>query len=132
STHTVALDTDLKTLPARMDGDRIHQVIDNLVSNAIKYTDGGTVTVGLDLAKKDREVKITIADEGRGIPADQREALFSAFYRARSANESAVPGLGLGLYIVRELILSHEGRISIEEAPGGGALFIIELPRIAA
>lgn len=132
TSHTVVLDTDLEALPARMDGDRIHQVIDNLVSNAIKYTDGGTVSVGLDLAKNDREVKITIADEGRGIPADQREALFSAFYRARSANESAVPGLGLGLYIVRELILSHEGRISIEEAPGGGALFIIELPRIAA
>lgn len=129
STHTVVLDTTLKTLPSRMDGDRIHQVIDNLVSNAIKYTDGGTVTLGLTLSPHDGDVQITVADEGRGIPAEERESLFSAFYRARSANESAVPGLGLGLYIVRELILSHEGRIRVDEAPGGGALFVVELPR---
>lgn len=129
STHAVVLETDLETLPARMDGDRIHQVIDNLVSNAIKYTDGGTVTVGLELAEEESDVRISIADEGRGIPAHERESLFSAFYRARSANESAVPGLGLGLYIVRELVLSHDGRIHVEEAPGGGALFIVELPR---
>lgn len=132
TSHTVVLKTDMETLPARMDGDRIHQVIDNLVSNAIKYTDGGTVTVGLGLEDEGKKVRISIADEGQGIPAHERESLFSAFYRARSANESAVPGLGLGLYIVRELISSHEGTILIEEAPGGGALFVVELPRTAA
>src|SRR5699024_825220 len=85
SSHTVVLETDLATLPAHLDADRVHQVVDNLGSNAIKYTDGGTITVGLETTEPDDEVRITIADEGRGIPASDRETLFSAFYRARSA-----------------------------------------------
>lgn len=129
STHKIVLDSELTSLPARMDGDRVHQIIDNLVSNAIKYTDGGTVTVGLEDAPASGNVRITISDEGRGIPQRERESLFTAFYRARSANESAVPGLGLGLYIVRELVRAHDGDIEIDEAPGGGAQFIVEFPR---
>jgi PAS domain S-box-containing protein len=131
TTHKVVLDTELTSLVARMDGDRVHQIIDNLVSNAIKYTDGGTITVGLDDVKEAGDIRITVSDEGRGIPPRERESLFTAFYRARSANESAVPGLGLGLYIVRELVRAHDGSIAIDEAPGGGARFIVELPRRA-
>lgn len=129
STHQIRLDTELETLPAMLDGDRIHQVVDNLVSNAIKYTDSGTITVGLALTE-DENIRITVDDEGRGIPPPERESLFSAFYRARSANESAVPGLGLGLYIVRELVTAHDGTISVDESPAGGARFIVEIPRM--
>ncbi len=129
SSHDIAFDSDLKELHAMLDGDRIHQVIDNLVSNAIKYTDGGTVTIGLSQTGPNNDIRITVSDQGRGIPQRERDSLFSAFYRARSANESAVPGLGLGLYIVRELVLAHDGEISLDEAPGGGARFVIELPR---
>ena len=129
TTHKIVLETDLTALPARMDGDRVHQIIDNLVSNAIKYTDGGTVTVGLVDLKDSGDIRITVSDEGRGIPPRERESLFTAFYRARSANESAVPGLGLGLYIVRELVRAHDGSIAIDEAPSGGARFIIDLPK---
>ncbi len=128
STHDVILDTDLTSLTARMDGDRVHQIVDNLVSNAIKYTDGGTVTVGLAL-QPDGDIQISVSDEGFGIPQRERESLFTAFYRARSANESAVPGLGLGLYIVRELVLAHDGTITVDEAATGGARFTVELPR---
>jgi PAS domain S-box-containing protein len=128
TTHAIVLDTDLPDLHARLDGDRIHQVVDNLVGNAIKYTDGGTVTVGLELTDNEL-IRISVSDEGHGIPARERESLFTAFYRARSANESAVPGLGLGLYIVRELVVAHGGTITAEEAPGGGAMFIVEIPR---
>jgi signal transduction histidine kinase len=129
ATHEVTLRTDLEHLPAELDGDRIHQVVDNLVSNAIKYTEGGTVTIGLATVGPNEDIRITVSDEGRGIPTHERESLFSAFYRARSANESAVPGLGLGLFIVRELVQAHDGTVSVDEAPGGGAQFIIELPR---
>lgn len=129
STHQVVLDTELQSLHARLDGDRIHQVVDNLVNNAIKYTPGGTVTVGLELTPDDM-IRITVDDEGRGIPARERESLFSAFYRARSANESAVPGLGLGLYIVRELVTAHDGTITVDESLAGGARFIVEIPRL--
>ncbi len=127
STHDVVLETNLTELPTQGDQDRIIQVLDNLVGNAIKYTDGGTVTVTLE-ADEER-IHLSIADEGRGIPEQDRETLFNAFYRTRDANESAVPGLGLGLYIVRELVLAHDGEISIDEAPGGGARFNIDLPR---
>lgn len=128
-THRIALDTDLQSLHARLDGDRIHQVVDNLVNNAIKYTPGGTITVGLHLTEDDL-IRIVVDDEGPGIPARERESLFTAFYRARSANESAVPGLGLGLYIVRELVTAHDGTISVDESPVGGARFIVEIPRL--
>lgn len=128
STHEVVLETELNSLTANMDGDRVHQIVDNLVSNAIKYTDGGTITVGLALEPGD-DIRISVSDEGHGIPAQERDSLFTAFYRARSANESAVPGLGLGLYIVRELVLAHNGTISVDEATGGGARFTVKLPR---
>ncbi len=127
STHQVVLTTDQPTLPALLDRDRMMQVLDNLVGNAIKYTVGGTVTV--HVAADDEHVFIDISDEGAGIPEEAREALFTAFYRTRDANESAVPGLGLGLYIVRELVQAHDGSIRITDAPGGGAQFSIELPR---
>lgn len=127
NSHEVVLKTDLEELRARGDKDRLMQVLDNLVGNAIKYTDGGEVAV--ELSADDEQITFAITDEGRGIPERDREALFSAFYRTRDANESAVPGLGLGLYIVRELVLAHDGEIHIDEAPGGGARFNVVLPR---
>ena len=127
TTHKLVLRTDLTELPARGDRDRLIQVLDNLVGNAIKYTNDGTVTV--ELAASDEHIHLSITDEGSGIPERDREALFSAFYRTRDANESAVPGMGLGLYIVRELVTAHDGSIYIDDAPGGGARFNIEIPR---
>lgn len=106
------------------------QVLDNLIGNAIKYTEGGEVAV--ELSADDEHIRFAISDEGAGIPERDREALFSAFYRTRDANESAVPGLGLGLYIVRELVLAHDGEIYIDDAEGGGARFNIILPRHTA
>lgn len=125
-THEVVLTTDLETLTARGDRDRLLQVFDNLIGNAIKYTDGGKVEV--EIAADENNAMISISDEGRGIPERDRETLFAAFYRTRDANESAVPGLGLGLFIVQELILAHDGTVYIDEAPGGGARFNITLP----
>lgn len=127
STHEIRLDTTLTALPALIDRDRMMQVLDNLIGNAIKYTEGGTITLGL--TADDSTIHLTICDEGRGIPEADREALFSAFYRTRDANESAVPGLGLGLYIVRELVMAHDGSVTIDDAPSGGARFTIDLPR---
>jgi len=127
--HQIALETDLRSLPADMDGDRIHQVIDNLVGNAIKYTDAGTVTVRLEELTPGGDVRIRVSDQGHGISARERESLFTPFYRSRSANESAVPGLGLGLYICRELVEAHDGTITVDDAPGGGARFTVTLPR---
>ncbi|MGC4189626.1 MAG: ATP-binding protein [Thermomicrobiales bacterium] len=126
--HTIMLDTDLESLPAALDGDRIFQVIDNLVGNAIKYTEGGTISIALTEQPFIHRATITVTDEGTGIPEAERDALFTPFYRARSAAESAVPGLGLGLYICRELIEAHGGTISVDAAESGGSRFTIALP----
>lgn len=128
SGHEIVLSTALESLPATLDGDRIFQVIDNLVGNSIKYTEGGTITVSIGNHVVSHRATITIADEGKGIPEEERESLFTPFFRARSAAESAVPGLGLGLYICRELVEAHGGTIAVGETPAGGAQFTIVLP----
>lgn len=130
STHRIVFESEIESLPMSIDNDRIHQVIDNLVANAIKYTEGGTITVRLRI--QGATVLIDVIDQGAGIPELERDALFTAFYRARSANESAVPGLGLGLFIVRELVRAHGGSISVADAPGGGAQFSVALPLVAS
>ena len=130
-THEVVLETSLPSVVAMIDADRIQQVIDNLVSNAIKYTEGGRITVRIVDAPERGAITIEVMDEGQGIPPAEREALFTPFHRLRAAAESAVPGLGLGLYITRELVQAHGGTIAVGDAPGGGARFTITLPRAA-
>lgn len=128
SDHELIFLSPCEKILAKLDGDRIHQVIDNLVGNALKYTLSGKITLSVEPAAGDRSIVIEISDEGTGIPPADRDHLFTPFYRARSAAESAVPGLGLGLYICRELIEAHDGTITADEAPNGGARFTIVLP----
>lgn len=127
--HTVTLTAEVDHLDAILDGDRIHQVVDNLVGNAIKYTDGGTIAVGVS-QPRDRpgSLVITVSDQGPGIASSERESLFAPFYRSPEASASALPGLGLGLFICHELVVAHGGQIAVDDAPGGGARFTITLP----
>ncbi len=112
---------------------RMHQVIDNLVSNAIKYSpEGGrvTLTVGRSGTGDAAEAVITVADEGPGIPKASREHVFSAFYRAPEAAGGQTPGLGLGLFICHELVTAHGGTIHAGTTPTGGALLTVRLPLV--
>ncbi|MDQ4044507.1 MAG: ATP-binding protein, partial [Chloroflexota bacterium] len=128
SAHVVRLETPWSGHESHVDEDRVHQVIDNLVGNAIKYTESGTITVGVGPSEREGwDLEITVTDEGKGIPEAEREQLFSAFYRRREASEGAMPGLGLGLYICSELVRAHDGRITIEDAPSGGTRFVVLL-----
>ncbi len=129
--HDVSFVSEVDELIAMVDADRIHQVLDNLVGNAVKYADAGPVRVSL--TRRTREdgkptAEISVSDSGPGISAIDRDAVFTAFYRARNASESAVPGLGLGLYISNELIVEHDGDLRITESDLGGSTFIIEIP----
>ena len=111
----------------RMDPVRLEQVVDNLLENAAKYAPGGAATE-LRVWREGAEARITVADHGIGIPAEERTMVFERFFRASNAQARSDTGLGLGLYICRLIIEGHGGRIWIEETPGGGSTFHVALP----
>lgn len=109
------------------DPQRLGQVVDNLLSNAIKFTpEGGQVEVRLRTV--DGKAAIEVTDSGAGITDDEQQHLFDRLYRAPSAAASAVPGVGLGLTIVKAIVDAHDGRVLVESQPGSGATFRVELP----
>lgn len=107
---------------------RLEEVVRNLLTNAVKYSpDGGEILV--ILAVSDQHARISVRDQGVGIPVDQIELVFTAFFRGASAATARDPGgLGLGLFICRDLIDRHGGRIWAESEPGAGAVLHVELP----
>jgi hypothetical protein len=115
--------------PLLVSGDpmRLSQVFQNLLQNAVKYSpSGGTISVSGIV--QDGSARIAIADQGIGIPADVLPNLFQQFYRAANAEQHLIGGLGLGLYVVRELLLLHGGTITVESVEGKGSIFTVELP----
>jgi PAS domain S-box-containing protein len=124
----VRLVSDLSPVQLRAgDADRLGQLVDNLVSNAIKFTpSGGTVRVSLR-EEEDRAV-IEVADDGPGIAAGDQERLFDRFFRTAEAQRDAIPGLGLGLSIARAIAEGHGGTLAVESVLGHGATFRVELP----
>ena len=114
-------------VPAIVDAGRVRQVLENLVSNAVKYTDaGGRIDVRLEVA--DEVVVITVTDTGIGIPEGDIDRLFDPFFRTDHARERMGPGLGLGLGIARSIVVAHGGRIDVSSTPGEGSSFRITLP----
>ncbi|MBX5482248.1 MAG: MASE1 domain-containing protein [Myxococcaceae bacterium] len=125
------LELEVPDVPIWVKGDaqRLTQVFTNLLDNAIKYSpDGGTVRVRVKILGK--EAEITVTDEGIGIPEAYRRRLFERFFRAPNATLS-YGGLGLGLYITRDIIDRHGGRIWAGSGPGRGTTFHVILPLLA-
>ncbi len=109
----------------RWDRMRIDQVLANLVSNAIKYGRGRPVEIEVDRIE-DEKALLRVRDHGIGVPAQLREAIFERYERAPGARK--IQGLGLGLYITRQMVQAHGGSIRVESAEGEGSTFIVELP----
>jgi signal transduction histidine kinase len=106
------------------DRNRIEQIVINLLSNALKYGRGKPVRVNVNINEKD--AYLMVEDQGVGIGMDDQARIFQRFERA-SASES-ISGLGLGLYIVKEIVTMHEGEISVESEVGKGSKFTVKLP----
>ena len=111
----------------RADAGRIGQTLDNLISNALKFTPaGGRVDVRV-IDRRDRVV-IEVADTGLGIATADQRRLFERFYRTSAATEAAIPGVGLGLSVSKAIVEGHGGTIDVSSEEGRGTTFTIELP----
>jgi two-component system phosphate regulon sensor histidine kinase PhoR len=110
------------------DRSRIEQIIVNLLSNAMKYASSKSIKVSLK--KSGDEILFKVADSGPGIPEEMQERIFNRFERANASRN--ISGLGLGLYIVKQIVIGHGGRISLKSKVGEGSTFIVHLPLDAA
>ncbi len=124
--HRVVLDVAPDTGDAPFDHVQMSQVVSNLVENAVKFAPEGT-EIRVAARRIGDEVEISVADKGPGIPPAERARVFEKFYRLQQPGKGA-RGTGLGLAICKGLVEAHGGRIRAEEAPGGGARFVVTLP----
>lgn len=108
-----------------LDGDRLQQVINNLVANALKFTRQGEVRLSLAV---DSHIELTVADSGSGIPLDEQAQLFEPWYQAPSGKSHAVQGSGLGLFICREIVQRMGGTLTLTSAPNRGTTVCVQLP----
>jgi signal transduction histidine kinase len=127
--HVLRLDLPEHCL-ALVDPLRLEQVVTNLLSNAIKYSpEGGPIDVTLDGASA-TSIRLEVRDRGIGIPPERRGRLFDRFYQAHG--EGHFGGLGLGLFISRQIVELHGGTLEAEFPPDGGTRFVVNLPRPAS
>ena len=124
----IVLSLSAEPVPALVgDRGRLAQVLDNLVSNALKFTpEGGTVSVRT--STDGEHVRVEVADTGIGIPLEDQPRLFERFFRSPAATEQAIPGTVLGLAIVKAIVEAHGGRITVSSIEGMGTTFRLELP----
>ena len=103
---------------------RVEQIVTNLLTNAFRYGEGKPVTIVVTLSNE--IVELSVSDRGVGVPVDMVPTIFDRFERGARSNEHG--GLGLGLYITRQLVEAHGGSISVTSTPGSGSTFRVELP----
>jgi PAS domain S-box-containing protein len=116
-------------VPLLINGDalRLEQVLQNLIQNAIKYSPaGGSVTVRVE--QQGETVCVAVADQGVGIPQEALPRLFQRFYRAANVDAGGIKGLGIGLYVVKEIVTLHSGAVTVDSAEGLGSTFTICFP----
>jgi signal transduction histidine kinase len=118
-------------LPDRLvlpgDRKRLRQVVDNLLGNAVKYSpDGGHI--GVTLRADGRAAELAVSDTGLGVSNDEREKLFTGFYRTSRARDTAIPGTGLGMTLSRAVVSKHHGSIELLDHDGPGTTVLVRLP----
>ena len=110
----------------KIDAEKIQIVVQNFLDNAIKYTDEGEVV--LSLSTTDEGIRVSVQDDGVGIPEEQQERLFNKFFRAENIQKKDVEGSGLGLFISKNIIEAHDGKIGFNSTEGEGSIFYFTLP----
>jgi signal transduction histidine kinase len=109
------------------DGERLEQVLINLMENARKYSSAPS-PIHIRLSVADDAISIAVSDRGVGVPAEDQDRIFERFHRAGNVDRN-IAGLGLGLYIAGEIVRAHGGGLSVQSVPGEGSTFTVTLPR---
>lgn len=125
SSHKLITDFRDKEVFIRADKQRIEQVVNNLLSNAIKYSPNAD-KIYLDLKSQQKTVTVLVKDEGLGLTPEQQKNVFNRFYRAESTK--GINGLGLGLYLTKQIIDAHNGKLGVKSEEGKGSEFYFSLP----
>lgn len=126
-TKKLKIRTSLKQVTLIADRDKVRMAVDNLFSNAVKYSPVGG-RIGIRVSRKAEKVVVDILDEGPGIPKDERERIFEPFFQGRVPTGRHVRGTGIGLSVVYECVEAHGGHIGVRDRPTGGSHFRITLP----
>jgi two-component system sensor histidine kinase BaeS len=121
------LELALSPVVVSADSDRVHQVVVNLLTNAAKFTPrGGRVCLVVRAAE--RSAYLEVADNGPGVPPEDQDRIFERFFQGAAGRKAG--GTGIGLAVAKELVQSHGGEIKLQSSPGGGARFVVRLPRL--
>ena len=123
----VRLDVQVEDLTPMADRSKVRLILDNLLSNAVKFTPRGG-TISLHACAEREQLLLDVMDSGPGIPAEERNRIFEAFYQGKTPQGGHVKGTGIGLSVVTEFVNAHGGSIEILEAKSGGAHFRVRLP----
>ena len=124
---SLAVESDAARAFVRGDALKLERMVENLVTNAVKYSPAGAAVRATVRRSGDRVV-VAVADTGPGIPAEDAPHVFEKFYRARTPETYAVPGTGLGLSIVKLIAEAHGGEVTLRTALGAGSTFTVSLP----
>jgi signal transduction histidine kinase len=129
SLHTYRVEIDPAAPPVIADEVKVDRIVTNLVSNARKYSpNGGEIALTLKYLPDEDKVQVSIADQGLGIPADQLPKMFGKFSRVKAKGFENIPGTGLGLNMVKNLVELHGGKIWVDSEYGKGSTFTFTLP----
>lgn len=128
---TLHVDTVPGSVLVEADAGRLRQVLENLVGNAHKFVpEGRKPEIAIEVGQRDGYATLSVTDNGMGVPEDRRERIFAPFARLEAAEENAIPGLGLGLSVVKAIVDAHRGDVRVDEVPTGiGSRFVVRLPR---
>ncbi|MHA4807206.1 sensor histidine kinase [Flavitalea flava] len=126
SSHQIILHAEEQPFFIRADRQRLEQVLNNLIVNAIKYSPGSNL-VNIELLPSGQEISVSVKDYGIGISKESQKNIFAKFFRAEDL-DSHMSGLGLGLYITKEIIDRHKGKIWVDSEPGKGSVFYFCVP----
>ena len=121
------MDVSLEEVEIAADQDLLSQVWLNLINNSIKFSSQGG-KVHIDLRRSDGRIEFSISDTGIGISEEDQAHIFERFYKADKSRTRVIEGSGLGLSIVKKIVVMHKGTIEVESKPGEGATFTVLLP----